>query len=85
MGVQGITVEGNEPEDNRPALALVGRVRVKVSAENGPITVGDLLTTSSTPGHAMKATEPKRGTILGKALGELESDTGMIDVLVMLQ
>jgi hypothetical protein len=85
MGVQGISVEGDEPEDDRPALALVGRVRVKVSTENGPITVGDLLTTSSTPGHAMKATEPKLGTILGKALDELESDTGMIDVLVMLQ
>ena len=35
-------------------LALTGRVPVKVTTENGPIKPGDLLTTSSTPGHAMK-------------------------------
>jgi hypothetical protein len=66
-------------------LALAGRVPCKVSAENGPIHRGDLLTTSSTPGHAMKATEPMPGTILGKAMGELASGTGVIPVLVTLQ
>jgi hypothetical protein len=35
-------------------LALAGRVRVKVTNENGLIQRGDLLTTASTPGHAMK-------------------------------
>jgi hypothetical protein len=35
-------------------LALTGRVVAKVTGENGPIIPGDLLTTSSTPGHAMK-------------------------------
>jgi hypothetical protein len=71
--------------DTETPLALAGRVPCKVSAENGPIYRGDLLTTSSTPGHAMKATEPKLGTILGKALGELESGTGVIHILVTLQ
>ncbi len=37
-------------------LALTGRVPCKVTDENGPILPGDLLTTSSTPGHAMKWT-----------------------------
>jgi hypothetical protein len=37
-------------------LALSGRVPVKISEENGPIEPGDLLTTSSTPGYAMKWT-----------------------------
>ncbi len=37
-------------------LALTGRVPVKVTGENGPIMPGDLLTTSSTEGHAMKWT-----------------------------
>ncbi|MDF1572141.1 MAG: hypothetical protein P1P82_11050 [Bacteroidales bacterium] len=37
-------------------LALTGRVPCKVTDENGPIQPGDLLTTSSTPGHAMKWT-----------------------------
>jgi hypothetical protein len=37
-------------------LALTGRVPCKVTDENGPIEPGDLVTTSSTPGHAMKWT-----------------------------
>jgi len=37
-------------------LALTGRVPVKITEENGPIEPGDLLTTSSTPGYAMKWT-----------------------------
>jgi hypothetical protein len=54
---------------------------------------GDLLTTSSIPGFAMRA-EPvnidgieiyRPGTILGKAMGTLESGTGIIEVLVTLQ
>ncbi|OGK51563.1 hypothetical protein A2966_05190 [Candidatus Roizmanbacteria bacterium RIFCSPLOWO2_01_FULL_41_22] len=51
-------------------LALAGRVPVKVSTENGPIAVGDYLTSSSTPGVAMKAT--KAGPTVGKALESLE-------------
>jgi hypothetical protein len=47
-------------------VALSGRVPVKVSAENGPISAGDMLTASSTPGLAMKAT--KAGPVLGIAL-----------------
>jgi len=74
-------------------LALAGRVPVKVSAENGPIARGDLLTSSSTPGHAMKATPTLingipfylPGTIIGKALGELEAGTGSLLVLIMPQ
>ncbi|RLC85080.1 MAG: hypothetical protein DRI79_11870 [Chloroflexi bacterium] len=68
-------------------LALVGRVPCKVSAENGPIAVGDLLTTSSTPGHAMRCSDRSAciGAIIGKALEPLEEGTGVILVLVTLQ
>ena len=66
-------------------LALAGQVPTKVSAENGPVAIGDLLTTSNTPGHAMKATNPQIGTIVGKALEALPSGTGKIKVLVTLQ
>jgi hypothetical protein len=66
-------------------LAIVGVVPAKVCAENGAILPGDLLVTSSLAGHAMKVTEIRPGTILGKALGELESGKGVIDVLVTLQ
>jgi hypothetical protein len=80
-------------EGPRIAVGLMGILYVKVSAENGPIHAGDLLTTSSTPGHAMKATPIlfngvefyRTGTILGKALEPLNSKTAVIKVLVTLR
>jgi hypothetical protein len=82
--VGGQPVEG-ELEGHVP-LAVVGVVPVKVSAENGPIVPGDLLVTSSTPGHAMKAgAELTVGTIIGKVLEPLEEGTGIIKMLVILQ
>ena len=68
-------------------MAMVGRVPTKVSAENGPIHVGDLLVTSTTMGYAMKGTDRSRmlGAVVGKALGSLDSGKGVIEVLVTLQ
>lgn len=59
----------------------------KVDADIAPISVGDLLTTSPTKGHAQKVVEPEKaiGAIVGKALGSLEKGKGKIPVLVMLQ
>ncbi|MEK7059291.1 MAG: hypothetical protein AAB971_00860, partial [Patescibacteria group bacterium] len=62
-------------------LALTGRVPVKVSLENGPIQAGDSLTSSSTPGVAMKAT--KAGKIIGTAMNGY--DGTQQDALVMVQ
>ncbi len=75
----------DERDDNLSPVAIVGIVPVKVSAENGPIRRGDLLTSASLPGHAMKATEVIPGAILGKAMGELESGTGVILVLLLMK
>jgi hypothetical protein len=83
----GVDLTGKVP------LAVMGVVSVKVSAENGAIQPGDLLTTSSIPGHAMKATPVlingvpfyRNGVIIGKALSSLKSGTGTISMLVMLQ
>ena len=68
-------------------MAVVGIVPCKVSAENGAIEVGDLLVTSSTPGHAMKGTDRSKmlGAVVGKALEPLREGTGVIQVLVTLQ
>jgi hypothetical protein len=66
-------------------VAVIGVVPAKVSAENGPIRPGDLLVTASTPGHAMRASHPAPGTVVGKALGSLDAGTGTIRVLVTLQ
>jgi hypothetical protein len=71
-----------------PAV-LKGRERtfayVKVDASDGAVRPGDLLTTSSTPGHAMKAENPRIGTILGKALEPISNGTGVIKAFIMLQ
>ena len=76
-----------EHVSNEIPLAIVGIVPCKVSAENGAILPGDLLVTSSTPGHAMKGTERSRmlGAVVGKALEPLSQGKGVIQVLVTLQ
>ncbi len=66
-------------------VALSGTVWCKVDARYGPVAPGDLLTTSPTPGHAMRATIPGPGTILGKALEPLATGSGQIQVLVLLR
>ena len=73
-------------DENGVPLALVGRVPVKVTAENGAIKPGDLLTTSSKPGYAMKCSPSERcnGNVIGKALEKLESGDGKINVLLSL-
>jgi hypothetical protein len=68
-------------------LALMGRVNCKVDAEYDQVEVGDLLTTSETLGHAMKASDPTRsfGTVIGKALKSLKGGQDLIPILVALQ
>jgi hypothetical protein len=75
----------SEKFDSEIPVAITGIVPCKVSTENGAIKRGDLLTTSSTPGYAMKATDPKIGTVLGKALEPLETGKGKIEALIILQ
>jgi hypothetical protein len=60
---------------------------VKVDASFGPVHAGDLLTSSPNPGYAMKADATKTtiGSVIGKALADLESGTGTVPVLVTLK
>ncbi|MBP9699938.1 hypothetical protein KBD71_01515 [Candidatus Woesebacteria bacterium] len=53
-------------EEQSYAVALVGRVPVKVISQSGPIKAGDRITASDVPGYAMRAT--KAGRVLGTAL-----------------
>jgi hypothetical protein len=68
-------------------VALSGRVYALADASTGSIKPGDLLTTSSIPGHCMKATDHTKaqGSIIGKAMSSLEKGKGMVLVLVSLQ
>jgi len=76
-------LEAGETEGDLVPVAVSGLVACKVDAGYGAIRAGDLLTTSPTAGHAMRALEPIPGTILGMAAETLESGTGVIRVLVM--
>ena len=77
------SVEAN----GRLPIALVGKVFCQIDAGYGAVEVGDLLTTSPTPGHAMKASDPARafGAVIGKALRPLAEGCALVPVLVALQ
>jgi hypothetical protein len=77
--------ETTEGEIQEAPVAVSGVVRCKVDASYGSIRPGDLLTTSPTPGHAMRAIAPEPGAILGKAFESLDEGAGLIKVLVMLR
>ncbi len=81
MGQEGSEANGESP------VALSGRVYCWADASGGPIVPGDLLTTSDTPGHAMKVIDlaKAQGAILGKAMTSLKHGNGLVLVLVTLQ
>jgi hypothetical protein len=83
------TILGNLPgHEDAPPVALSGRVWVYCDAATQAIEVGDLLTTSDTPGHAMVAADGSRsqGAVIGKAMTPLATgEKGMVLVLVNLQ
>jgi hypothetical protein len=83
----GIVLDKQHSQNKRLPVALVGKVYCKVDAESSPIAVGDVLTTSSTPGHAMKACDPLRafGAVIGKALRPIIAGQGLIPILIALQ
>ena len=68
-------------------VALTGRVYGLCDAAYGSIEPGDLLTTSPTPGYAMKVAdyEQAQGAVIGKAMTGLELGQGLVLVLVTLQ
>jgi hypothetical protein len=69
-GQHGLVLDAQESSGNRLAVALMGKIFCKVDARCEAIAVGDLLTSSATPGHAMKAADPRRafGAVMGKAV-----------------
>ena len=83
----GIVLDKQPTGKPRKPIALMSKVFCKVDAEFGAIEIGDLLTTSPTPGHAMKVGDATQalGTIIGKALKPLNSGQGLVPVLIALQ
>jgi hypothetical protein len=77
--------QGSRP--NRKAVALLGKAYCKVDANFGAVEMGDLLTTSPSLGHAMKATDQLKafGAVIGKAMRPLASGQGLIPILIALR
>ena len=82
----GIILDKQPSSPGRLSVSLIGKVFCKVDGGYSAIAVGDLLTTSPTPGHAMKASDSQRafGAVLGKALKPWKVGCGLIPILVAL-
>jgi len=83
----GIIVGGDKNAPHTAPIAVSGRVYCYVDATEQAVEIGDLLTTSNTPGYAMKAIDRERafGTVLGKAMQPLpKGKKGLVLVLVCL-
>ena len=83
----GLVLDRTNNGSARVPLALIGKVYCKVDAQYHPVEVGNLLTTSPTPGYAMATTDPSKafGSVFAKALEPLSTGKGLILVLVGLQ
>jgi hypothetical protein len=83
----GIILDKSYCNIGRRSVSLMGKTYCKVDPTYSPIEVGDLLTTSNTPGHAMKAVDSTKsfGSVIGKALRPMEQKPGLIPILVTLQ
>jgi hypothetical protein len=83
----GIVLDRKSVTLGHKPIALMGKVFCNVDATIVPIEVGDLITTSPTVGHAMKADDHDKafGAVIGKALSSLPSGKGLIPILITLQ
>ena len=83
----GLVLDRRTTGLKRAPIALLGKVCCLVDATEQPVRIGDLLTSSTRRGHAMRARNFRRarGAILGKALRSLSNGQGLVPVLVTLQ
>jgi hypothetical protein len=73
---------GAGPNDTHPAIALVGRIPVRVI---GPVNKGDRLVSSDTLGHAQATDEanPDQRMVIGRALADkTNGGAGIIEAVV---
>ena len=83
----GLTLSQQEKFGGGQHVALTGRVYCWVDASFGAVEPGDRLTTSPTPGHAMKVADDTRaaGAVIGKAMTPLKQGRGLVLLLVQPQ
>jgi hypothetical protein len=83
----GLVLDRRRVDGCRLPVAVLGKVFCRIDADYAAIAPGDLLTTSNTSGHAMKAVDHQKafGSVIGKALGSLEKGRGLVPMLVALR
>lgn len=83
----GIVLDKQPGQESRQPIALMGKAFVRVCDEGGPIEAGDLLTSSSIEGTAMRAPSDMRafGSVIGKAFAAHNKGEGMIPMVIVLQ
>lgn len=72
------TMNAAQEGEHVAAVALTGRVPCKVV---GPVAKGDMMVSAGN-GHAKASTDPKMGTVIGKALQAHGDGEGVIEVVV---
>jgi len=82
IDVTVIDLEGKHIKKTH-TVAKSGIAEVLYSSENGTINKGDLITSSSETGVAMKAT--KSGMILGIALEDTNAENGLVKIRILIQ
>jgi hypothetical protein len=82
-----ITLGASDDATPQVSIALVGTAFCRVDADLGSIEAGDLITTSETVGHGMRAGDGERsaGSIIGKALAPLGHGRGLVPIILALQ
>ncbi len=80
-----VAATGVQPGQYLSVVTLGAYKTIKVDASFGAVQPGDLLAASPNPGYAMKAVDPKPGTVVGKALSAWQAGVGVIPVLLTLQ
>lgn len=71
-----------DASDNPQAIALKGRIPVKIDPNSPAIAAGDYITTSSVAGRATKAT--KSGIMIGRALNAWQPNSGQQTVMTYI-
>ncbi|MCX5694434.1 MAG: hypothetical protein NT014_04830 [Candidatus Omnitrophica bacterium] len=74
----------DNPNQKYKYLTIAGQIAVKVCLEGGAIKKGDLLTTSSVSGYAMKSQKKQLGTLIGKALEDFDGKDGEKGIIIAL-
>ena len=81
-----VAMGGFSPQNStlKPAVALAGRVPVKITHVSGIIKAGDLITTSSKAGYGMRCNEELKclNAIVGIALEDKKDNEDKVLVLV---